>query len=139
MFKRKLQKWGIAKYATSDKMDRVVESLKRTNERELTQPCPDKEMVVDGQRVKLSQVKRYMRRKNIPVITRSNTNDDALKRLDGRSDPGLRSEHPGQLLDGYTAMGFTLEDPSQDPDLSDFLSVNRRTLDGECSLVRFYL
>jgi hypothetical protein len=76
MFKRKLQKWGVTKYATSDKMDRVVESLKRTNERELTQPCPDIEMVVEGQKVKLSQVKRYMRRKKNSLASHADTNDD---------------------------------------------------------------
>jgi hypothetical protein len=111
-------------------MDRVVESLKGTNERELTRPCPDKEMVVEGQKVTPSQVKRYMRRKNISVISQSDTNDDVLM-------PGLRSDHPGQLLDAYTAMRFTLEDLSQDPDLSDFCFPSFPTLDGECSLVRF--
>lgn len=76
MFKRKLQKWGVAKNATSDKMERVVESLKRTNERELTQPCPDKEMLVEGYKVTLSQVKRYIRRKKSSQASHADSNDD---------------------------------------------------------------
>jgi hypothetical protein len=78
MFKRRLQKWGVAKNATSDKMDRVVESLKRTNERELTQPCPDKEMLVEGYKVTLSQVKRYIRRKKSSRASHADANDDDL-------------------------------------------------------------
>jgi Asp-tRNA(Asn)/Glu-tRNA(Gln) amidotransferase C subunit len=79
-FKRKLQKWDVKKNATSDKMNRVVESLKRTNRQELIQPCPNKEMVVEGQKVTLSQVKRYIRRNNIPVASQDDTNHEFLYR-----------------------------------------------------------
>jgi hypothetical protein len=77
-FKRKLQKWDVKKNATSDKMNRVIESLKRTNRQELMQPCPNKEMVVEGQKVTLSQVKRYIRRNNISVASPDDTNHGFL-------------------------------------------------------------
>jgi hypothetical protein len=79
-FKRKLQKWDVKKNATSDKMNRIIESLKRTNGQELIQPCPNKEMVVDGQKVTLSQVKRYIRRNNISVASHDDTNHEFLCR-----------------------------------------------------------
>jgi hypothetical protein len=68
-------------------MNRVVESLKRTNRQELTQPCPNREMVVEGQKVTLSQVKRYIRRNNIPIASQDDASHDFLCRTaDDHSD-----------------------------------------------------
>jgi hypothetical protein len=131
MFKRKLQKWGVAKYATSDKMDRVVESLQRTNERELTQPCPDKEMVVEGQKVMLSQVKRYMRRKRNSVVSHGDTNGEFMKRRDGKSNPVLRSGHFGQLDDSYAATGLRSEKTQGNSAATESLFANHRDFDCE--------
>ena len=88
-------------------MERVIECLKRTNERELTQPCPDKEMVFDGQKVRLSQVKRYIRRKNISVTSHGDTKNECLERVASRSDSELRSDLFNNQYDDCTARGFT--------------------------------
>ena len=50
----------------------------KTHRRELTQRCADQELVVEGHKVKLSQVKRYMRRKGtIEARTASTSDTDA--------------------------------------------------------------
>jgi hypothetical protein len=102
-FKRKLQKWDVKKNATSDKMNRVVESLKRTNRKELIQPSPNKEMVVEGQKVTLSQVKRYIRRNKIPVASHDKTNHEILYRT--------ADDHP----DHSFADGISASSPDQSP------------------------
>jgi hypothetical protein len=119
MFKRRLQKWGVAKYATSNKMDRVVEILKRTNGRELTQPSPDKEMVVAGQKVTLSQVKRYLRRKKTSAASNGNKNDEFMRRWDDQSNQALRSSRFGQPDGSSAATELGSQDTEVDSVMGD--------------------
>jgi hypothetical protein len=129
MFKRRLQKWGVAKYATSNKMDRVVEILKRTNERELTQPSPDKEMVVEGQKVTLSQVKRYLRRKKNSAASNDDKNDESVGRWDGKTNQALRPSYFGQPDDSYAATELGSQDIEVDSAMNDYWFADPRHFD----------
>ena len=100
-------------------MNHVVESLKRTNRQELIQPCSNKEMVVEGQKVTLSQVKRYIRRNNIPIASQDDTSHDFLCRTaDDHPDHPFANGISAYALIEYLSLYLT---PEEITDLFDQL------------------
>lgn len=76
-------------------MEHILQTLKITNERELLQRSSDREIRVDGHKVRLSDVKRYMRRRQ-RSRTRSASDDEApLQPDEHKSKPPRQTEPLG--------------------------------------------
>lgn len=67
--KRRLKSWGVFKNLTAQQMEEIAQTLMRTNEEALTKRSSDKEVAkVNGQSVSLSKVKRFQKRRQMPLI-----------------------------------------------------------------------
>jgi hypothetical protein len=63
MFKRKLRQWNLVKNLRARDMEQILQSIRVTNE-DLQKRSSDREISVDGHKVRLSDLKRYIRRRD---------------------------------------------------------------------------
>ncbi|KIX08694.1 uncharacterized protein Z518_03351 [Rhinocladiella mackenziei CBS 650.93] len=65
-YKRKLRQWNLVKNLRRKDMKQILQALKIKNEKDLLQRSRNREISVDGHKVRFSDLKRYIRRHQSP-------------------------------------------------------------------------